>query len=113
MADDLWKEIQYTLKTLKKGTVELRERGQAKAKAECEYRKALSKRLLELRASGSPVTHLADIARGEPEIAELKQTRDIAESLYQSCIEGINVYKLEVRILEGQFEREWNQAGRD
>lgn len=110
---ELWEEIQYLLKTLRKSTFELRERGKKKAETEYEYRKALSKCLLELRAEGNPVTHLADIARGEPNIAKLKMERDIAESLYESCIEGINVYKIQVRILEAQFNREWNQYGRD
>lgn len=72
---------------------------------------ALSKRLTELRAEGAAVTHLADIAKGEEQIAKLRFERDIAESMYQSCLEAINVYKLKLRTLENQFAREWSAPG--
>ena len=80
------------------------------ADKEFQYRTALSKRLTELRAEGQAVTHLADIARGEPQIAKLRYERDIAQGLYESCKEAINVYKLKLKIWEAQFSREWGQT---
>ena len=53
-----------------------------------------------------------DIAKGEPDTAKLRLDRDITESLYKSCLEGINVYKVKLRVLENQLEREWGQAKR-
>ena len=81
--------------------------GRTRASTEAEYRIALAQAILLHRAEGMPVTIIGDICRGTPEIAELKQERDIAESLYQSCIEAINAYKLNIRIIEGQIAREW------
>ena len=107
---DLWQEIQHNSRILEDSIRELKTRGQKFAQSEHDYRVNLSKRLLELRATGNPVTHLGDIARGEPETAKLKMERDIAESLYTSCLEGINVYKLKLRILEGQLQREWGNT---
>lgn len=108
---DLWREITYLSDTLEKAIRELRERGAAYAHAEYKYRMALSKRLTELRAEGKAVTHLSDIAKGEPEVAKLRLERDITESIYKSCLEGINVYKVKIRVLEGQLQREWGGKG--
>lgn len=71
---------------------------------------ALSKRLTELRAEGQAVTHLADIARGERNIAKLRFNRDVAKGLYDSSQEAINVYKIKIKVLENQYSREWGQA---
>lgn len=107
---DLWREIQNYSDTLEKAIRELKERGKKYAKCEHDYRILLSSRLTALRAEGQAVTHLADIARGEKEIARLKMERDIAESLYESCKEGIQVYKIKLRVLEGQLQREWGNT---
>lgn len=107
---ELWQEILDEQRLLDRTVRELKPRGKARAQAEHDYRVALSKRLLILRAEGNAVTHLADIAKGEPEIAELRLQRDIADSLYQSALESINVQKLKIRILEGQLSREWGNT---
>lgn len=107
---ELWQEIMDEQRLLDRAVRELKPRGKARAQAEHDYRVALSKRLMLLRAEGNAVTHLADIAKGEPEIAELRLKRDIAESLYQSALESINVQKLKIRILEGQLSREWGNT---
>ena len=104
---ELWQEIQAELMLLDRAVKELKSRGRHKAETEHAYRMALSKRLTELRAAGQPVTHLLDIAKGEEAIARLRLERDIADSLYESAQEAINVQKLKLRILEGQLSREW------
>lgn len=104
---ELWQEITTELTMMQRAVNELKARGRTRAETEYKFRMALSKRLTELRAEGNPVTHLADIARGEPEIAKLRLERDIAESLYESCLEAINVYKIKIRVLENQYSREW------
>jgi len=107
---ELWEEIRLEQKLLDRAISELKPRGRAKAQTEHDYRVALSKRLTVLRAEGAAVTHLADIAKGEPEIAKLRLERDIAESLYESAQEAINVQKLKIRILESQLSREWGHV---
>lgn len=85
-------------------------RGRTFAQAEHDYRVALSKRILEHRAEGMPVTIISDVCRGEPEIAKLRLERDIAETVYKSALEAIQSYKLQIRILDAQVEREWSRA---
>ena len=106
----MWQEIEQELKLLDAAVKALKPRGQKKSQTEHDYRVALSKRLLELRAAGQPVTHLLEIAKGEPEIAQLRLERDIAESLYESAQEAINVQKLKIRVLENQLSREWGNT---
>lgn len=104
---ELWDEICLEMKMLDRAVKELKPRGRNKAETEHAYRMALSKRLTELRAAGQPVTHLLDIAKGEETIARMRLERDLAESMYESAQEVINVQKLKIRILEGQLSREW------
>ena len=106
----MWQAIEEELKLLDAAVKALKPRGQKKAQTEHDYRVALSKRLLELRAAGQPVTHLLEIAKGEPEIADKRLQRDIAESLYESAQEAINVQKLKIRVLENQYSREWGNT---
>lgn len=106
----MWQEIEKYISLLETAVTEMKKRSKDLAQKEYLYRMALSKRLTELRADGQPVTHLADIARGEPNIAKLRLDRDIAKGLYDSSQEAINVYKLKIRILENQYAREWGQA---
>ena len=110
---ELWEEIVYTTNTMEKAIRELKERGRANAESEYKYRVLLSQRLLALRSENTPVTIIGDIARGEIETAKLKMDRDISEVLYKSCLEGINVYKVKVKILEAQYQREWGASGRE
>lgn len=106
----MWQEIEETMTNLEKCLEEYKNYSKVYALKEKRYRVALSKKLLELRASGEKVTHLADIARGLPEIAQLRFDRDIAEGLKKSAEEGINYYKLRIRILDNQTQREWGSS---
>lgn len=106
----MWLEVEQALKDLEKCVSEYKKYSNDYAVKERKYRIALSQKLVELRSKGEKVTHLADIARGIPEIANLRFERDIAEGLKKSAEEGINYYKIKVRILDGQLQREWGQA---
>lgn len=106
----MWQEIEKYINLLETAVAEMKKRSKDLAQKEYLYRMALSKRLTELRADGQPVTHLADIARGESNIAKLRLDRDIAKGLYDSSQEAINVYKLKIKVLENQYAREWGQA---
>lgn len=104
---DLVQEQREKINLLNQAVMSLKERGTARAKAEQAYRVALSQRLAQLRAEKQPVTHLSDIARGEENIAKLRLERDLADVLYNSAQEAINNYKLQIRIIEAQIQREY------
>ena len=100
-------EIQEKTRLLDKTVYSLVEKGKAYAQTEHDYKVALSKRILAHRAEGMPVSIISDICRGEPEIADLRLKKDIAEVQYKATTEAIQNYKLQIRILDAQIEREW------
>ena len=104
---DLWSEIQRCLDLLDVALREIGKRGAEYANAEAEYRSALATKILELREEGLPVTITPDVARGTHHIAMLKLDRDCKEAMYKAALEAINTYKLKIRILEAQLQREW------
>lgn len=106
----MWEDIEEAINELNKTLSEYKNIQKDYALKEYKYRTALSKRLVQLRAEGQAVTHLADIARGMEDIAKLRFDRDIAEGLVKSAEEGINFYKLKIRELEAQHSREWGAA---
>lgn len=106
---DLFLELRHKQQMLDTALGELGKRGKENAKAEATYRMALSKKILEERDKGTPVTIISDVCRGDKEIARLKFTRDVAEVMYQAAMEAINIYKIEARQLEAQIDREWNR----
>nr|DAV56307.1 MAG TPA: hypothetical protein [Caudoviricetes sp.] len=107
MIADLWTDIQRRLDLLDVSLKEVGKRGAEYAQAEADYRAALAKKILELRADGMPVTITPDIARGTKHIASLKLDRDCKEALYKAALESINVYKLQIKVLEAQMDREY------
>lgn len=109
---DLINEIGERIKTLDAALKAFGKRGQEYAAAERDYRVALSKKILTERDKGTPVTIIGDVCRGSAEIANLRFKRDVAEVMYKSAMEAVNVYKLNIRILENQLDREWNSGGR-
>jgi len=107
LTHDLVSEISAKNDLLDTAITQLGVRGKAYAKAERDYQVALSKRILEYRANGTPVTIISDICRGLPDIAKLRLERDISLTVYESAKEAIQSYKLQIRILDAQVQREW------
>lgn len=107
---DLLNEIVAQSRKLDVALSELGKRGRSYAEAERKYRVGLKQKILIERDKGTPVTIISDICRGSEEIASLRFDRDVSEIMYKSAPEAINVYKLQLRLLENQAEREWNSG---
>lgn len=99
-------ELTKQRKTLDRAISALVSRGQEKAEAERDYRVALAKEILNQRDAGMPVTIISDICRGKAEIAELKMKRDIADTMWETCLQKIYSCKINIGILEGLMEAE-------
>lgn len=110
---DLVTEIEHKSQELTQSIKLLRQNGIKLAEAERDYKIKLREEALKLRKDGKmPVTLIAQIIYGVPEVAELRFKRDIAEAMYNANQEHINTTKLQIRILESQLQREWSVAGR-
>ena len=86
---------------------EYKKRGQDYAKAYRDYRVKVAQKLLQLKAEGMPVTISYDIARGDEEVANAKEQEIITECLYKSCQEAVNVYKLKIKILQENINKDY------
>ena len=107
MSSDLFLELRDKSGRLINTLGELGKLGREYALAEQHYRVELAKEIMKLRLEGIPVTIINDLAKGNENIARLKTQRDIAETMYKKQTEAINVYKLEIKIIEAQVQREW------
>jgi hypothetical protein len=107
---DLFMELQDKQRLLEKALGELGRRGRSKAEAEQDYRVALAQEMLKKRDAGFPATLIGDLCRGEKHIAKLKFERDVAETMYTAALEAINAYKLSIRVLSDQIDREWSRS---
>ena len=105
---DLWNEIENKCKILDKAIKELAQNGYDLATKEREYKIAVNKKALELRAEDTPVTLINQIIYGYEEVAKLRFERDTAEVKYNANQEYINTIKLQIRILESQLSREYS-----
>lgn len=106
---DLYNELQRLLNDLNISIRKLRETGSDFAEAERNYKITLRQEALKLRAEKSmPVTLIQQVVYGVPEVANKRYTRDVKEAIYQANQEAINSIKLQIRVIEGQLNREWN-----
>lgn len=104
---DLILEIQAKMNALDLSLKSLRKTGNEYAQAERDYKEAVSKKVLELRAQEMAATVIQLVIYGMPDISTLRFKRDIAKTTYEANKEALNVLKLELRILQTQYEREW------
>lgn len=106
---DLVRKMDRHMRLLDAALTESKERGRKRAECEQAYRIAKAQHITRLRADGVPVSIVADLAKGDKDIARLCMERDIADTLYESSREAINVYKLKIRTISDQIQREWEQ----
>lgn len=105
---DLYNELQKKINELNISIKKLRETGTEYAEAEKEYKITLRNEALKLRAEKNmPVTLIQQVVYGVPEVAEKRFKRDVKEAVYKANMEAINVFKLQIRIIESQLQREY------
>lgn len=108
---DLVNELQQKINELNVSIKSLRRTGSEFAEAEKDYKIKLREEALKLRAEkGMPVTLIQQVVYGVPEVAEKRFARDIKEAIYNANQEAINSIKLQIRIIENQLQREWNNT---
>src|SRR5699024_12645468 len=99
MMQDLMIQMNTLKNKLNLAIKELKTRGINKAKAEADYRTALAEKILVERDKGIQVTIINDVCRGDKRIAKLKMERDMAETLYDTCLQAIYVTNIKKNII--------------
>jgi hypothetical protein len=106
----LMSERQRLVADLFKAINTLPVQGVQAAQAEQEYKIALSKRTLELKQCGYPVTVIQDITRGDKEVAGLRFARDVERESTKALYERINALKFQLRIIQDDIKLEWQRS---
>lgn len=109
---DLLDQLQNLIDTLQASIRALKVTGEAYAKAERDYKILLRQESLKLRDEGMAIGMIDKTCYGIPSVAEARFKRDIADTNLKANYEAINSFKLQIRILENQINREYGMEGR-
>lgn len=109
---DLDIELMQKNKQLEASIKELRKSGTMYAQAEKDYKVLLRQECLKLRDEGMAIGMIDKTCYGIPSVAEARFKRDVAEAVYRANMEAINSIKLQMRLLENQRSREYENAGK-
>ena len=107
---DLYNELQQQVDLLQKSLEKLKETGRSYASAEKEYKVLLRQEILKMRDNGEAIGVITLTCYGIPSVAEARFKRDVAESLYKANQEAINTYKLKIKLIENQLQREFTNS---
>ncbi|WP_077325751.1 hypothetical protein [Virgibacillus siamensis] len=102
---ELQKISEMILKTstrIDNATVTIYKLAKERSETEYEYRKALGQEIARLKAEGTPVSIIGDIARGNT--AELKLKRDMADSMYTSARDSMKALQSELSGLQSIYK---------
>lgn len=108
---DIYNEIQQKNEELRNAVASLSQTGRNYAEAYKTYRILLAQELLRLKNDGMAVTIAYDIARGNEDVANAKFGELSTEAIYRANLENIQAIKLQIKILQKQYDKEWGMAG--
>lgn len=106
---ELWQEIAETQRMLDQALGEFRENGIRYCEAERQYQAEKSRQIMLLKSEGYPITLIPQIIKGMPTVNDLLFERNKCDVVYRANQEAINIKKLELRVLEAQYEREFSK----
>lgn len=106
---ELWEEIMLIERQLNEALSTFRENGIKYCEAERNYQMAKSKEIMRLKSEGYPITLIPQVVKGIEEIANLDFERNKWEVVYKANQESLNVKKIELRVKEGEINREYGR----
>ena len=107
---DLVNELNMLTKELSYAITMMQKYAREKSEAERNYKIALRQEALKLRSEKNMAVTLIDkVVYGVPEVAHKRFKRDVAEAMYVTSKENINVLKTNIRILETQLKLEYGE----
>lgn len=109
---DLYNELMQKTKQLELSIKSLRNSGTEYAQAERDYKILLRQECLKLRDEGMAIGMIDKTCYGIPSVAEARFKRDVANAVYKANLESINSLKLQMRLIENQIGREYENAGK-
>lgn len=106
---DLIKQLEDLTEKLNKAQKAFKDNGEAYANAERLHDISFAKALLEEKENGVQATIIEKVVKGRDDIAELKFKLNVAETLFKAADKAIDSYKLQMRMINDQIQREWGK----
>lgn len=106
---DLLNELNLLCQKLSQAIKLMSQYGKELAEAEKDYKIALRQEALKLRSGDMAVTLIQQVVYGVPEVADKRFKRDVAEAMFKTAQENINVLKLQTRVIETQLKLEYGE----
>lgn len=104
--------LQECIRLLDLAIEESKKRGRDMVAKEAAYYTAKAQESFDLLERGYAVTFIQTAIKGRPDVNERMSEYHEAEVLYKNAQDAIQVYKLKLRTLEAEIEREYEQARR-
>lgn len=108
----LWVRIEECMRLLDLALAEAKKRGRYMVEKEAAYYTAKAQESFRLLEAGYANTYISTVIKGRPGVSEAMGGYHEAEVLYKNSLDAINVFKLKLRVLEGEQQREWDQSRR-
>lgn len=107
---ELYLNLQEKTRQLDISIRQLRTSGTEYAEAERAYKVLLRQECLKLRDEGMAIGMIDKTCFGIQSVANARFKRDVAETVYKANLEAINSIKLQMRLIEAQISREYNNG---
>ena len=108
----VWVRVRECMRLLDLAIVEAKKRGRKMVMAEAAYYSAKADESFSLLEAGHANTFIQQVIKGRPKVTEAMTEYHKAEVEYKNANEAINSYKLALRVLENEQQREWEQSKR-
>lgn len=108
MQQDLYSERESLRRKLDKCIRMLRETATDYAKADRAYNEAVAACWMRLRDKDMPIGMISKVYKGDREVAEKRFAMIQAEAIKDANKEAVMSYKLQLRLVEDQIQREWS-----
>ena len=100
--NELCKKLSHSIKLMAKYGIE-------RAEAERDYKICLRQWAMKLKEEKTAVTLIKEVIKGIPEVADKRFKRDVADVMYKTSQENINVQKIQTRVIETQLKLEYGE----
>ena len=108
----IWVRVQECMSLLDRALAESKKRGREYADAEDEYYEAKEDESFALLNAGHANTFIQTVIKGRPNVVEAMRKYHVKEVEYKNAQDAIQGFKLKLRVLEAELEREWEQEKR-
>lgn len=107
---DLMEELMQKRDELHKSMSLFRKNGETLAEMEHDYQVKKAQMWVIMESEGCSNTKIGATIKGQPMVAEAMFQRDKAKVMYETNKEHINAVKLDLKLIENQIQREWNNG---